>query len=163
MPKDAIKAVAQKPSTIQGRQAVLKEQKLVSGVVVRYRNQPDELEGGRRRATDSVWSLQVYLLGHSVTKPDEPVLNYLLDGSPRGFVREELLVLPDTQPTAGWGSQALENCFCYTRDRSTLSCHGYVLPHCPEDQRRTAGYPLAGNTTGAQYCMLFWASLRCRM
>ena len=33
-----------------------------------------------------------------MTKPDEPVLYYLLDGPPRGFVREELLVVPlDTQ------------------------------------------------------------------
>ena len=60
-----------------------------------------ELEGGRRRATDPVWSL-----GRSVTKPDEPVLYYLKDGPPRGFVREELLVVPpDTQlPPDGFSS-----------------------------------------------------------
>ena len=34
----------------------------------------------------------------TVTKPDEPVLYYLQDGPPRGFVREELLLVqPDTQ------------------------------------------------------------------
>ena len=101
MPKDAIKvmSVAQKPSsTIPGRQVGLKEQKLPSGVAVRYLYQPGELEGGRRRATDPVWSLEVYRLGRLVTKPDEPVPYYLLDGPPRGFVREELLVVPpDTQ------------------------------------------------------------------
>ena len=33
-----------------------------------------------------------------MTKPDKPVLYYLQDGPPRGFVREELLVVPlDTQ------------------------------------------------------------------
>ena len=97
MPNDAIKAmsVAQKPSsTIPGRQVGLKEQKLPSGVAVCYLYQLGELEGGRLRATDPVWSLQVYRLGRSVTKPDEPVLYYLLDGPQRGFVREELLVVP---------------------------------------------------------------------
>ena len=101
MPKDVIKAisVAQKPSsTIPGCQVGLKEQKLPSGVAVRYLYQPGELEGGRLRATDPVWSLHLYRLGRSVSKPDEPVLYYLLDGQPRQFVREELLVVPsDTQ------------------------------------------------------------------
>ena len=100
-PSDAIKAksVAQKPSSaVPGRPVGLEEQKLPSGVGVRYLYQPGELEGGRRRATDPVWSLGVYRLGRSVTKPDEPVLYYLLDGPQRGFVREELLVVPpDTQ------------------------------------------------------------------
>ncbi len=100
-PSDAIEAqtVTQKPSsTIPGRPVGLSEQKLPSGVGVRYLYQPGELEGGRRRATDPVWSLEVYRLGRSVTKPKEPVVYYLLDGPSRGFVREELLVVPpDTQ------------------------------------------------------------------
>ena len=97
MPKDAIKAmfVAQKPSsTIPGRQVGPKEQKLPSGVAVRYLYQPGELEGGRIRVTDRLWSLQVYRLGRSVTKPDEHVLYYLLYGPPRGFVRKEHFVMP---------------------------------------------------------------------
>ena len=65
---------------------------------MRYLYQLCELEGGRRHATDPVWYLQVYRLGRSVTKPDEPVLYYLLDGPERGFVCEELLVVPpDTE------------------------------------------------------------------
>ena len=100
-PQDAIKLkrVTQKPSsTVSGRTVGLREQKLPSGVGVRYLYQPGELEGGQRRATDPVWSLDVYQLGRSVTKPEEPVLYYLLDGPTRGFVREELLVVPpDTQ------------------------------------------------------------------
>ena len=100
-PKDAIKDknVIQNPSSvIPGRSIGLKEQKIPSDVGVRYLYQPGELEGGRRRATDPVWSLDVYRIGRSVTKPDEPVLYYLLDGPTRGFVREELLVVPpDTQ------------------------------------------------------------------
>ena len=100
-PSDAIKAktVAQKPSSeVPDRPVGLKEQRLPSGVGVRYLYQPGEVEGDRRRATDPVWCLGVYRLGRSVTKPDEPVLYYLQDGPPRGFVREELLVVPpDTQ------------------------------------------------------------------
>ena len=100
-PKDAIKAksVTQTPSSVvPGRSFDLKEQKIPSDVGVRYLYQPGELEGGLRRATDPILSLQVYRIGRSVTKPDEPVLYYLLDGPARGFVREELLVVPpDTE------------------------------------------------------------------
>ena len=100
-PSDAIKAktVAPKPSSVvPDRPVGLKEQRLPSGVGVRYLYQPGELEGGRRRATDPVWSLEVCRLGLPVTKPDKPVLYYLQGGPPRGFVREELLVVPpDTQ------------------------------------------------------------------
>ena len=58
-PSDAIKAktVAQKPSSVgPGRPVGLKEQKLPSGVGVRFLYLPSELEGGRRSATDPVWS-----------------------------------------------------------------------------------------------------------
>ena len=101
-PRDAIKQkqVPQNPSSVvPGRLVGLEEVKLPSSVGVRFLYQPGELEGGqRRRATDAIWSLQVYRLGRSVTKPNEPVLYYLLDGPARGFVREELLVVPpDTQ------------------------------------------------------------------
>ena len=103
-PSDAIKAKTQRrgaqklSSEVPGRPVGLEEQKVPSGVGVRYLYQPGELEGGRRRATDPVLSLEVHRLGRSVTKPDEPVLYYLQDGPPRGFVREELLVVsPDTQ------------------------------------------------------------------
>ena len=88
-PSDAIKAktLTQKPSSFG-----LKEKKVPSGVGVRFLYQPGELEDGRRRATDPVWSLELYRLGRSVTKPDEPVLYYLhVNYAPqRGFVPEEL-------------------------------------------------------------------------
>ena len=102
-PSNAIKAktLTQKPSSVvPGRPLGLKEQKVPSGVGVRYLYQPGELEGGRRRATDPVWSLELYRFGCSVTKPDEPVLYYLQgdDAQQRCFVREELLAVPsDTQ------------------------------------------------------------------
>ena len=110
-PADAIKAtgVPQRPSSVvPGRPVGSSEQKIPSGIGIRYLYQPGELEGGRRRATDPVWSLRVYRLGRSVTKPGEPVLYYLQDGPARGFVREELLVVPpDTQlpPTQVGGRQ----------------------------------------------------------
>ena len=100
-PSKAIRAesVSGKPSsTVPGRPVGLQEQKLPSGVGVRFLYQPGELEGGLRRATDPVWSLRVYRLGRSVAKSGAPVMYYLIDGPPRGFVREELLVVPsDTQ------------------------------------------------------------------
>ncbi|KAL9954293.1 hypothetical protein ACROYT_G041812 [Oculina patagonica] len=88
------KAVFSKPSSKYTRPVGLKEKKLPSLVNVRYLYQPGELEGGVKRATDPIWSLKVYSIERSVTKPDQPVLYYLHDGPKRGFVREELLVIP---------------------------------------------------------------------
>ena len=45
---------------------------------------PDELEGERK----------VYHIEKPITKPNEPILYYLYNGHKRGFVREELLVVP---------------------------------------------------------------------
>ena len=98
-PSEAIrrKAVSARPAAPARRPVGFKEQKLPPGVGVRYLYQPGELEGGRRRATDPTWSLTVHRLERSVTKTGEPTV-YYLDGPPRGFVREELQVVPpDTQ------------------------------------------------------------------
>ena len=75
----------------------LGEVRLPPGVLVRYLYAPGEGEGGsRRRATDPIWSLGVYYLSRSVVSSDQPVLYYLSSGAPkRGFVREELLVVPN--------------------------------------------------------------------
>ena len=71
------------------------ESLLPRGVKVRYLYQPGELEGGeRRRATDPIWSLDFYEI-RQVFKSN-PIVCYLHDPAPkRGFVREELLVVPD--------------------------------------------------------------------
>ena len=72
--------------------------RLPSDLSVRYLYQPGELEGGHRRATDPIWSLKVYEIEKIMIKPNAPVLYYLFEGPKRGFVREELLVVPpDTQ------------------------------------------------------------------
>ena len=75
----------------------MEEVRLPPGVLVRYLYAPGEGEGGeRRRATDPIWSLGVYNLIRSVVSSDQPVLYYLSSGAPkRGFVREELLVVPN--------------------------------------------------------------------
>ena len=92
------KTVSAKPSTPYFRPVGVDEKKLPSGVSVRYLYQPGEREGGRRRATDLIWSLEVFNIERSIPKPNELVLYYLRDGPKRGFVREELLVVPpDTE------------------------------------------------------------------
>ncbi|KAL9959408.1 hypothetical protein ACROYT_G032731 [Oculina patagonica] len=88
------KAVSSKPSSKYTRPVGKKEKKIPSLVNVRFLYQPGELEGGVKRATDPIWSLKVYSIERSVTKPNQPVLYYLHDGPKRGFVREELLVIP---------------------------------------------------------------------
>ena len=88
------KNVYAKPSTPYLRPVGESEKKLPSLVNVRYLYQPGELEGGVKRATDPIWSLKVYNIERSFTKPNQPVLYYLHDGPKRGFVREELLVVP---------------------------------------------------------------------
>ena len=95
-PVDAIKkkTVPSKPSTPYLRPVGVNEKKLPSGVCVRYLYKPGELEGGRRRATDPIWSLNVYEIEKIMIKPDAPVIYYLFDGPKRWFVREELLVVP---------------------------------------------------------------------
>ena len=71
------------------------EVRLPPEVEVRYLLAPGEDEGGeRRRATDPIWSLDVYNLLRSVVSSDQPVLYYLENGPKRGMVREELQVIP---------------------------------------------------------------------
>ena len=88
------KNVYAEPSTKYLRPVGLNEKKLPSTVNVRYLYEPGELEGGTKRATDPIWSLDVYNIERSFSKPNQPVLYYLRDGPKRGFVREELLVVP---------------------------------------------------------------------
>ena len=88
------KSIYSKPSTPYSRPVGVNEKKLPPRVNLRYLFQPGELEGGGRRATDPIWSLKVYNIEKVVTKPKEPVMYYLFDGPKRGFVREELMVVP---------------------------------------------------------------------
>ena len=100
-PIEAIKTkmVKSKASTISKRPVGLVEERLPDDVNVRYLYQPGELEGGdRRRATDAIWSLNIYTISSAVTKSNTPIVYYLENGPKRGFVREELLIVPhDTE------------------------------------------------------------------
>ena len=63
---------------------------------MRYLFAPGENEGGeKRRATDPVWSLEIFEQSHSKVSPDQPVMYYLSGRPKRSFVREELQVVPE--------------------------------------------------------------------
>ena len=101
--KEPVKAIKMKEVDIEPknyqRVVGLDEDRLPPEVKVRYLLFPGELEGGeRRRATDPIWSIKVYDISKSMITPNQPVLYYLTDGPRRGFVREELQVIPyDTE------------------------------------------------------------------
>lgn len=86
--------VSAKSSTTYSRPVGTKGERLDSSANVRYLYAPGELEGGQRRATDPVWSLKVFNISRSTVNEGEPVLYYLDYGPRRGFVREELMVVP---------------------------------------------------------------------
>ena len=81
-------------------QKLKNEIQIPGNVKLRYLYAPGELEGGeRRRATDPNWSLETYTIDSIVKTPRDPILYYLSEGAPkRGFVRQELMIVPnDTQ------------------------------------------------------------------
>ena len=94
-PSEAIKM---KKVQIQSSKPIKnKEYPIPPHVKVRYLYQPAELEGGaeKRRSTDPVWSLNTYEVIQSYG--DNPIV-YYLNGPKRGFVRQELMIVPpDTQ------------------------------------------------------------------
>jgi len=86
-----VKTVTQKPSSIvPGRPIGLEEPLIPSSTLVCYLYQP----GGRRRATDPVWSLTTHTVCNVVRQAGQPALYYLTEGPTRSFVREELLIVP---------------------------------------------------------------------
>ena len=63
---------------------------------VRYLLAPGEYEGGnQRRATDPIWSLDIFQIERNVIEHNQPVMYYLENGPKRSFVREELQVVPE--------------------------------------------------------------------
>jgi len=95
-PSEAIKAsaVVHTPSLPASRVVGLDEPLPPSDSLMRYLYAPAELEGGRRRATDPVWSLTTHTVRNVVRQSGQPALYYLNEGPARGFVREELLIVP---------------------------------------------------------------------
>ena len=94
-PIDAIKEkVVDSKKPNYSRPVGKNEKRLDSSVNVRFLFAPGELEGGQRRATDPNWSLKVFSIDRAIVNEKEPVLYYLKDGPKRGFVREELMIVP---------------------------------------------------------------------
>ena len=93
-PKDAIKLDTVPLDKTYPEETVLPEDGLY-----RYLYQPGEQHGDqKRRATDHVWSKNMYRLVWIVQEPDNRVLYYLQDGPDRAFVCEELMhISEDTQ------------------------------------------------------------------
>ena len=84
-PKDAIKL-----DTVPLDKTYPKETVLSEDGLYRYLYQPGEQHGDKkRRATDLIWSKNIYRLDRIVQGPGNRVLYYLQEGPNRAFVREE--------------------------------------------------------------------------
>ena len=98
--KKEVKALGSAPQKLKNEIQIPTSGATEGNVKLRYLYAPGELEGGeRRRATDPNWSLETYTIDSVVKTPGDPILYYLSEGAPtRGFVRQELLIVPnDTQ------------------------------------------------------------------
>ena len=73
----------------------------------RYLYQPGEQHGDqKRRATDFIWSKNMYQLDRIVEEPGNRVLYFLQDGPDRDFVSQELMHISEvTQVHLEWVSE----------------------------------------------------------
>ena len=101
-PNDAIKLDA-----VPLEKKYSEETPLPADGLYRYVYQPGEQHGDqKRRATDLVWSKNMYRPDRIVQEPGNRVLYYLQDGPDKAFVREELMgVSEDTQVPPDWVSE----------------------------------------------------------
>ena len=101
-PKDAIKR-----ETVSLDERYPEETVLPKARLYRYLYQPGEQHGDqKRRATDLIWSKNMYRLDQIVQDPGNYILYYLQDGPDRAFVREELMhVSEDSQVPPDWVSE----------------------------------------------------------
>ena len=93
-PKDAIKL-----SNVElvKSEEFADEKPLPENGLYRYFYQPGEQHGDqKRRATDFVWSKNIYRLDRRDQEPGNRILYYLQGGPERAFVREELMQVPET-------------------------------------------------------------------
>ena len=56
--------------------------------------QPGELEGGKRRATDPIWSVDMHKIDYHVITQGIRVYYLKAPAPKRDFVKEELLIVP---------------------------------------------------------------------
>ena len=96
-------------SSLPSKRDSTEPEKIISSTaIVRYLYLPGELEGGRRRATDPIWSLTTHRIDSITKREGSPnvykLTNDINNNQPppaRIFVREELLLIPeDTDFTA---------------------------------------------------------------
>ena len=83
MNKESVKITGKEAKTLEIKQYTsnykrvvgLDEVRLPPGVKVRFLYAPAEDEGGeKRRATDPIWSLEIYDLSRNVVSSDQPVI-----------------------------------------------------------------------------------------
>ena len=93
-PIDAIKMKNVRRKSLKSK---ISEKLLPFNVKVRYLYFPGELEGGTtRRATDPIWSVDIYEIERVLDLGREsPLMYYLRDGPKQAFVRQELQVVPE--------------------------------------------------------------------
>ena len=91
-PKNTIKL---KEVPLVARESYPPEEVLPEDGLYRYLLQPSEEHNDQRcRATDRIWSKVSYRLREVVESPGNQVIYYLLDGTERAFVSEELMLIP---------------------------------------------------------------------
>lgn len=102
-PAEAIKKEYVKAQSSQIRNGPMgfDEKRLTHNDSVRYLLQPGELETGKRRAGDLIWSPQVYHIKESIVQKNQPILYWLADdegnGPQRSFVHEELQLVNEVE------------------------------------------------------------------
>ena len=80
-----------KPQVIQNRPI---GEPISPDATLRYLYQPEEQGGGRRRATDPIWSVSIHKISHHIVLQGIRIY-YLMPPAPqRGFITEELLIVP---------------------------------------------------------------------
>ena len=91
---------------------------------VRYLYQPEELEGGKKRTTDPIWSVDIHKIDYNVVTQGIRVYYLKAPAPKRGFVKEELLIVPADTNTrmhmsyyhrgcVSFGVQRRQCCFVY--------------------------------------------------
>lgn len=92
---DVIKALnkeTKKPPPVKTRKV---DAPICPTASVRYLYQPGEEEGGsRRRATDPIWSVDIHNIDYHIITQGIRVYYLKLPAPQRGFVKEELLIVP---------------------------------------------------------------------
>ena len=106
------KVIDVKSSTTYSRPVGLKKKRLDSSKNVRYLYAAGELEGGKRRVIDPIWSLKVYNIDSILVNEGELVLYYLKDRPKRDFVPEELQIVPP-------GIELPPNVICWFWEKKT--------------------------------------------